>query len=259
MNISLLLLPNGLKAHLYYWNDLSDAQILNIIAPGMPNYPDKDFFASAPQSLHSHAFLVMYYYGYWFSAGDFNTDGASNSILDAIDAIQDDSCYDAFTKQRVHLGGLPIQLVGYSYGANPVLRAALAGAATNIDRLVLAAPLAHIHKTEVYSPNSDETSNFYRFNQQFAKFLANGYENIVRTKNPLSLGDYLQGIDDRSIVGDIASIAQKTLVAVGADDTTIREGLQTNLKNQLAKGQYIIYGGLGHDKEIIYKALLDIA
>jgi len=74
----LLVSPDGLRVHLYYWaQDLGSVDGVTVCVPGIPNYPDKAYFKSLPEALRNQAFMVLYYYGYWLSAGTFSVQGTS--------------------------------------------------------------------------------------------------------------------------------------------------------------------------------------
>ncbi len=253
----LAILPNGLKAHIYGWKELSEVTDLVLCFPGLPNYPGKEFFASFPENLRHLTYVVVYYYGYWFSDGKLGVETSANSIIDSVAGLLSGKSLDAFSGEKILTSVQKVSLLSYSFGANPLARALplLTSYADQIDQIFFIAPLGLVHKDQLPKVN---TEKFYSYNQQFVNFLISGYNNILRLQSSEEWLDFFQGKNEKSLAPfPPPAFTSKINLYYGADDKVIEKEFVDAFIKLISPNKVKIIENVGHSKSLIIKALSD--
>ena len=253
----LAILPNGLKASIYSWKELSEVTDLVICFPGLPNYPEKEFFATFPENLRHLTYVVVYYYGYWFSDGKLSVETSANSVVDSVAGFLSGKCLDAFSGKNVLTSVQKVSLLGYSFGANPLARAMplLTSSAEQIDQIFFIAPLGLVHQDQL--PKLD-TEKFYSYNRQFVKFLITGYNNILRLQSAEEWSDFFQGKNKKSLVPSTPrAFLSKINLYYGAADKVIEKEFVDAFIKVVSPNKLHVIEHVGHSKALIIKALTD--
>ncbi len=257
----MLVSPSGLRIHVYSRSGIENVKQIAIINPGLPSYIDKEFFQSAPVK-DDTGYVILYYYGYWLSEGDFSPVSPQNSLVDCVQAIKKDNFIDAFSGDNVKTSHLAIErIIGYSFGANCTVRAVpLLSTKCNITntKYSLVAPLVMVNKDELFERGVpvEIMDNFYRFNKAFVKFLRRGFASVLNGIENESWDKYFNGTDeDSKIIGNLQTYFSKKGVDVycGKKDKSIPlefiNAIRVNPSIRID-----IDDNSGHDKTLIYKA-----
>jgi hypothetical protein len=254
----LLQTPQGLRAHLYHnANDFSDVETIFVIAPGIPNYPEKEFFEPILDKISKVAFAVVYYYGYWFSSSDFSIAGSANSISDFISALCSGLLVDTFTTKPLPSYSHSINLIGYSFGANAVLNSLAKIDFEEIDKIILAAPLSVVFDEQIRGIDDKTVSEFKKYNLDFSNFIARGYNELIRDNNN-ELKTHLQGINRSSIIDFPNIFADKIVAYYGDKDDIIKKPFVDILLNSFDIKNINLIEDVGHSKKLIEKAIFDL-
>ncbi len=249
---------SGLRAHIYF-NDIAFEGIekIYICAPGMPNFPDKDFFEGLLAEDQGVAYAVVYYYGYWFSSQDFTIKGCADSISDFVLYLRGGDLTDVFFNTQLKKFKGNISLIGYSFGANPMLRALRNIDRAQIDEVILASPLPIVHQTQIKN-NSTNIAGFYQFNVSFERFVSTGYIELVRDKMHNELEEYFSGNHPDSIVEPLDGFQEKIHLYYGNEDRMVPRTIIDQFINSFGISNVSLVDGLGHTKQLINIALRNI-
>lgn len=163
-----LFLNKNLALHFYYSEkslkgDEIIAENIYLITPGLPSFTHRDFFKDKVNK--NVAFFYLYYYGSWFSGGNFLFKNCVKSINDAIDFIKNRQGIKTFDGKKIKWNYENLFLTATSFGGNVVLSAKINK--RNIKKIFLYAPFF-----VEYSEIED--------NQKTLKFLTRGYKNVYR-------------------------------------------------------------------------------
>lgn len=244
--------PSGLRVHTYSWQkQLADVERLIVVAPGLPNYPGKDFFKSAPESVRDCAFCVVYYYGYWLSGGGFTVANTAKSVSDCVAFLRSGQLVNAFGEEPFKPFEGSLEVVGYSFGANPVLRALHDIDPETVAKIGLAAPLATVYEEDMQADAAIK-EQFFTFNETFCGFLAAGYRELIRPVDSPEWQQYFQGTNKDSRV--ILDPAWRTRIQLyyGENDTSVPKQLLEPILGNLPAVNIHIDPIAGHDKQLIW-------
>jgi len=248
----------GLRAHIYFSDiEFNDIEKIYVCAPGMPSFLKKDFFENLLSKNKKLGFAVVYYYGYWFSSGDFSIKNCADSLSDFVFYLRKGSFVDTFFDKKVNKFEGRISLIGYSFGANPLLRALDKIEVKDVEDIILVAPLPIIHNLQI-NDGSKEIADFYSFNIEFAKFISNGYAELIRDKTGHELKDYFSGIHENSIVQPIDNFIDKIKLFYGNQDKMIPKIIIDQFVDKINIKNIKTIDGIGHSKYLIETAIKEI-
>ncbi|MEI6054314.1 MAG: hypothetical protein WCQ49_03030 [Candidatus Saccharibacteria bacterium] len=257
MKEQLLQTNQGLRAHLYHNADnFENIETIFILAPGMPNYPEKEFFEPLLSKLQNAAFVVVYYYGYWFSSGKFSIENSANSISDIIIALRGGMLSDVFSENNLPKYLQKINLIGYSFGANPLLNSLKKINYENINNIILAAPLCLVADSQTATIDDKILLDFKKYNVDFCNFIARGYSELIRDDSNM-LKTHLQGTNKESVVKIPQVFADKIIVYYGAKDEMIKRPFIDAL-SILDITNINVVENIGHSKKLILQAISDL-
>jgi len=163
-----LFLNKNLALHFYYSekslkNDKIVAKNIYLIVPGLPQFTHKNFFKDKVNE--NTAFFYLYYYGSWFSSGNFSFKNSIKSVKDAINFIKNKQGIKTFDNKQIEWNYQNLFLIGSSFGGNVAL-------STKINK-------KDIKKIILYAPFFTEYSDI-KANKKQLDFLIRGYKNNFR-------------------------------------------------------------------------------
>jgi hypothetical protein len=138
-----------------------------IISPGLPQYIDKHHSVIKKLSQMGYNIFTPRYIGSWESDANFSLKNCIETIDQTIEMVGLGKAIESFDVSEVSwLNNLPISLIGFSFGALPVLLS------KNDARKILVCPFVNMAYHTVNSGGEDMEHTF--------KFLHRGYPNVYR-------------------------------------------------------------------------------
>lgn len=198
-----------------------------ILAPGLPQYIDK-YHPFVKQSIKlGYSLFVPRYIGSYESGGIFTIDNCVKTIEETVGVVRGGLAKELYANSSINWGKNKICVVGFSFGAMPVLLANI-----QVHKVVVVCPFINIK----YHINSSIGENL----NHTLQFIKRGYKNLYR-------------VDVKSFINDLKKIKliknQKDVVVIaGKKDLSIP-------KNEIEELCFLyktkaIYKNTGHNLDI---------
>lgn len=236
-----LFLNKNLALHLYY----DEASVIKgkikvenfyLLAPGLPSCPHKNLFKDKVSK--NTAFMVVYYYGSWFSGGKFLFENCVKSVKDAILFVKKGQGVKTFDNKKIMWEYENLFLIGNSFGGSVICSMKNYG--------------KDIKKIFLYAPFLVEYSEVKK-NKEMIGFLRRGYKNNYRGIDLAAWDLYFAKKDLFSFI-ELDEEIPPTQIIHGKQDNVVP--YRSSEKLQKKYSQLIelkLKEGAGHDFNALYE------
>jgi hypothetical protein len=251
-----LFLKNNLAIHFYFSEDSINNEIVNtkdlyIIFQGLPQSIEKDFFKDKVKK--ERAFMVIYYYGSYYSGKNFTFLNCQKSVQDAIKFAIGGQGVKTYDNEIIKWRVKNISIIGNSFAGNPILTCDINK--NEIKKVVLISPLIFVHKEDLKKVYlNDQIQKIKKYNKDFLGFMTRGYKNIYKGINDKTWLSYFNGDNNKSKIS-INSNFPPIIIYHGKEDFAVSCESSILFKKLFKKDTIVhVENGVGHD----FKKLFNI-
>jgi len=247
-----LFLHNNLAIHFFYskeslGNNLVTVKNLCVVFSGLPNLIDKKYFESRVN--RDTAYLSVYYYGTWLSGGKFTFNNCKKTIKDALQFTKNKTGIRTFDGKKLGWNFKNLNIIGYSFAANPVLTAKVNR--KDVKAVFLYSPLIYVNKSDISKIlDKDGADKFIALSRFFLKFLQRGYKYALRGISDPSWDKYFSGNELSSQI-NLFSQYPPIYIYHGLKDSQVNPAFSKyfySINKNITK--LFLIKDRGHDKEL---------